>query len=81
VRMTGRWSYASGAQFATWASLSGVVTDEAGAIIDAVMGFVPTSELTMEDTWHTTGMRGTAPHVLCDAVTLRACRSSSVRRL
>ena len=23
------------------------------------MGFAPTSELTMEDTWHTTGMRGT----------------------
>jgi alkylation response protein AidB-like acyl-CoA dehydrogenase len=59
VRMTRRWSYASGAQFATWASLSGVVTDEAGAVIDALMGFVPTSELTMEDTWHTTGMRGT----------------------
>lgn len=57
--MTGRRSYASGAQFATWASLSGVVTDEAGAVIDAVMGFVPTSELTIEDTWHTTGMRGT----------------------
>jgi 3-hydroxy-9,10-secoandrosta-1,3,5(10)-triene-9,17-dione monooxygenase len=59
VRMTGRWSYASGAQFATWASLSGLVTDETGAVVDAVMGFVPTSELTMEDTWHTTGMRGT----------------------
>ena len=57
--MTGRWPYASGAQFATWASISGVVTDEAGASIDAVMGFAPTSELTMEDTWYTTGMRGT----------------------
>jgi 3-hydroxy-9,10-secoandrosta-1,3,5(10)-triene-9,17-dione monooxygenase len=59
VRMTGRWSYASGAHFATWASLSAVVTDAAGAVVDAVMGFAPTSELAMEDTWHTTGMRGT----------------------
>jgi 3-hydroxy-9,10-secoandrosta-1,3,5(10)-triene-9,17-dione monooxygenase len=58
VRMTGRWSYASGAHFATWASISGVVTDESG-VVDAVTGFAPTSELTMEDTWHTTGMRGT----------------------
>ncbi len=57
--MTGRWSYASGAHFATWASISGVVTDESGAVVDAVTGFAPTSELTMEDTWHTTGMRGT----------------------
>jgi 3-hydroxy-9,10-secoandrosta-1,3,5(10)-triene-9,17-dione monooxygenase len=59
VRMTGRWSYASGAHFATWASISGVLTDESGAVVDAVTGFAPTSELTMEDTWHTTGMRGT----------------------
>ena len=59
VRLTGRWSYASGAHFATWASLAGVVTDQSGAVVDAVMGFAPTSELTMEDTWHTTGMRGT----------------------
>jgi 3-hydroxy-9,10-secoandrosta-1,3,5(10)-triene-9,17-dione monooxygenase len=59
VRLTGRWSYASGAHFATWASLAGAVTDQSGAVVDAVMGFAPTSELTMEDTWHTTGMRGT----------------------
>ena len=59
VRMTGRWPYASGAHFATWASISGVLTDESGAVVDAVMGFAPASELTMEDTWHTTGMRGT----------------------
>jgi 3-hydroxy-9,10-secoandrosta-1,3,5(10)-triene-9,17-dione monooxygenase len=58
VRMTGRWSYASGAHFATWASISAVVTDEAGAV-DAIIGFAPTSELAMADTWHTTGMRGT----------------------
>jgi 3-hydroxy-9,10-secoandrosta-1,3,5(10)-triene-9,17-dione monooxygenase len=59
VRMTGRWSYASGAHFATWASIAGVVTDESGAVVEAVMCFAPASELTMEDTWHTTGMRGT----------------------
>jgi len=59
VRMTGRWPYASGAHFATWASISGAVTDESGAVIDVVMGFAPASELTMEDTWHTVGMRGT----------------------
>ena len=57
--MTGRWSYASGAHFATWVALSGVVTDETGGVVEAVMGFAPASELIMEDTWHTTGMRGT----------------------
>ena len=30
-----------------------------GRVVDVVMGLVPTSELTMDDTWHTTGMRGT----------------------
>jgi alkylation response protein AidB-like acyl-CoA dehydrogenase len=59
LRMTGRWPSASGTQHATWATLAAVVLDEADEVVDAVMGTVPVSELRLEDTWHTVGMRGT----------------------
>lgn len=58
VRITGRWPYASGSHHATWASIAGVVINEAGEV-EALMGFARASELTLEDTWHTVGMRGT----------------------
>ncbi len=67
VLMSGRWSYASGAHDATWASLAGLLTDDAGAVVDAVMGFVPASEVTLEDTWRTVGMRGTASNTFVGA--------------
>src|SRR6185295_692662 len=59
LRISGRWPNASGAQHATWASLGAVVLDDADAVVDAVMGAVPVSELRLEDTWHMVGMRGT----------------------
>jgi 3-hydroxy-9,10-secoandrosta-1,3,5(10)-triene-9,17-dione monooxygenase len=59
VRVSGRWPYASGSLHATWASLAARVTDDAGVLIDTVIGLVPVSQVTQEDTWHTTGMRGT----------------------
>jgi 3-hydroxy-9,10-secoandrosta-1,3,5(10)-triene-9,17-dione monooxygenase len=59
VRMSGRWSYASGSHEATWACLGGLLTDDAGAVLDVVMGFVPAADVSLEDTWHTVGMRGT----------------------
>jgi 3-hydroxy-9,10-secoandrosta-1,3,5(10)-triene-9,17-dione monooxygenase len=59
VRLSGRWSYASGSDEATWASLAGLLTDNAGGVVDAVMGFVPTAQVSLDDTWHTVGMRGT----------------------
>jgi alkylation response protein AidB-like acyl-CoA dehydrogenase len=56
--LSGRWSNASGAQHATWASIAAAVVED-GTVVDAVMATVPASELTMEDTWHVIGMRGT----------------------
>jgi 3-hydroxy-9,10-secoandrosta-1,3,5(10)-triene-9,17-dione monooxygenase len=57
--MSGRWSNASGAQDATWASIAAAVLDDEGTVVDAVMATVPASDLTVEDTWHVIGMRGT----------------------
>src|SRR3981081_2843864 len=38
VRVSGRWPYASGSLHATWASLAARVTDDAGVLIDTVIG-------------------------------------------
>jgi alkylation response protein AidB-like acyl-CoA dehydrogenase len=59
LRLSGRWSFASGAHHATWAALSATVTDDAGVPVDGVMCLAPVSEVRMEDTWRTVGMRAT----------------------
>src|ERR1700730_15717591 len=64
VRMSGRWANASGARHATCASIAATVTGDEGEVVGAVMGTVPVSELTLEDTWHTVGMRGTGSKTL-----------------
>jgi 3-hydroxy-9,10-secoandrosta-1,3,5(10)-triene-9,17-dione monooxygenase len=57
--ISGRWSYASGAYHADWASLAVVVTDESEQPVDAMFCIVPAEQLRLEETWHTVGMRGT----------------------
>ncbi|MFE4832657.1 acyl-CoA dehydrogenase family protein [Streptomyces sp. NPDC056672] len=59
LRVSGRWAYSSGAHNATWASMGALIMDEEGGVVDAVLCFAPASEVTLEDTWHTVGMRGT----------------------
>jgi 3-hydroxy-9,10-secoandrosta-1,3,5(10)-triene-9,17-dione monooxygenase len=59
VRISGRWSYASGAHHADWASLAAVVIDESEQPVDAMFCVVPAKQLRLEKTWYTTGMRGT----------------------
>jgi len=63
LRVTGRWPYASGAPHATWAAVGALVPGDAGAP-EVLLCLVPMSELTLEDTWHTVGMRGTGSHTL-----------------
>jgi 3-hydroxy-9,10-secoandrosta-1,3,5(10)-triene-9,17-dione monooxygenase len=59
VRISGRWSYASGAHHADWASLAAVVVDESQEPVDAMFCVVPAKQLRLEKTWYTLGMRGT----------------------
>lgn len=58
VRVTGRWPNVSGCEDAEWAGLA-LTVDEAFS-----WAFIPTSELTVERTWHMAGMRGTGSHTL-----------------
>jgi 3-hydroxy-9,10-secoandrosta-1,3,5(10)-triene-9,17-dione monooxygenase len=63
-RVSGRWAPASGCAYADWAVL-GVTRPDAEDTPDAVgIVLAPMSELTVEDTWFVTGMRGTASNTL-----------------
>ncbi|MGY1549016.1 acyl-CoA dehydrogenase family protein [Streptomyces sp. MN6] len=63
-RVTGRWSYNSGAPHATWAAVGVMLQDDAGAVADQALVLIPASDLSIEDTWHTAGMRATASNTL-----------------
>ncbi|MFD0149491.1 acyl-CoA dehydrogenase family protein [Streptomyces sp. NPDC055721] len=63
-RVSGTWPYNSGAPFATWAAVGALLKDAGGAVVDQALVLIPTSDLTIEDTWHTVGMRGTASNTL-----------------
>lgn len=63
-RVSGRWAPASGCVHADWAVL-GVTQPDAEGTTDAVgIVLAPMSELTVQDTWFVTGMRGTASNTL-----------------
>ncbi|WFB05693.1 acyl-CoA dehydrogenase family protein [Streptomyces sp. LX-29] len=62
--ITGRWPFASGCLHARWALLGTPVTGADGEQTDRGVALVPMDELTVEDTWHTAGMRGTGSHTL-----------------
>ncbi|WP_344118369.1 acyl-CoA dehydrogenase family protein [Streptomyces blastmyceticus] len=63
-RMSGRWYYNSGSSHSSWAVLGMPLTDENGEVVDQAMTLVPRTELTLEDTWFVSGLRGTASNCL-----------------
>jgi len=63
-QVTGRWSFASGCWHASWAVLGIPLEDETGKVVDQAVGYIPMSELEIEDTWFVAGMRGTGSNTL-----------------
>lgn len=64
VRVSGRWSFCSGISHSRWL-FAGCVLDDPHASTDApVLRVValPTADLEILDTWHTSGLRGTGSH-------------------
>ncbi|MCE7002262.1 acyl-CoA dehydrogenase family protein [Kibdelosporangium philippinense] len=57
IKVSGKWPYASGSQICDWAVV-GVPHGEVS------LALLPMSELTVEDTWHVMGMRGTASNTI-----------------
>ena len=56
--VSGRWPWSSGCLHADWAMLGIPIVDADGNKIDEALAFMPMSELTIEETWFTAGMRG-----------------------
>ena len=78
-RATGRWPYLSGITHAAWAQLIFEVIDDATGAGDAPPSYVrlvvPRHEVTVLDTWRTTGMRGTGSYDIEAERSVRAERA------
>ena len=56
-RVTGRWAWGSGSPVAQWMS-GGVMTDD-NRFLQMIF---PMTDITLHDTWHSNGLRGTGSH-------------------
>ena len=64
LSVSGKWTYASGCLHADWGLLAVPLTDDCGQRIGLAFGLVRASELMIEDTWHSAGMKGTGSHTV-----------------
>jgi alkylation response protein AidB-like acyl-CoA dehydrogenase len=62
VAVSGRWSFCSGVPHADWVFLGCVRPAEGERAARPVVAAIPTAQLTVHDTWHTSGLRGTGSH-------------------
>lgn len=71
--ISGRWGFASGSAHAEWFMGGVMIMDEDDQPVDLGWGFIPFSELSIKDTWHVAGMRGTGSNtVIADEVKVSA---------
>jgi alkylation response protein AidB-like acyl-CoA dehydrogenase len=62
--ISGRWPWASGSLHSDWVLVGIMVPDETGEFVDQALAFLPTSEITVEDTWFVAGMKGTGSNTI-----------------
>lgn len=62
--VTGSWGFASGSLHATWAQLGVRLTDDGGQVVGFGNVVIPMDQITIKDTWHVAGMRGTGSNTL-----------------
>lgn len=67
MTVTGKWPYGSASQVADWICGGSVVYDGGEPVVgphgpQTVMVFFPAAEVTIHDTWYTSGLRGTGSH-------------------
>jgi len=58
-QLSGRWSFSSGCDHASWVLLGQLVTNADGQPIDFRTFLLPSSDYAIEDVWDTVGLRGT----------------------
>lgn len=56
----GHWMFCSGSLHATWGYFGMYLKNEDGSIKEQLLATLPFSELTIDDDWHTLGLRGTS---------------------
>lgn len=62
--ISGKWYFSSGSLHADWASLGVIEHDENGAFRNQYLALIPMSELSIEDTWFTAGMRASGSNCI-----------------
>ncbi|MFY9890382.1 MAG: 3-hydroxy-9,10-secoandrosta-1,3,5(10)-triene-9,17-dione monooxygenase oxygenase subunit [Streptosporangiaceae bacterium] len=58
-QVSGRWSFSSGCDHATWVLLGQIVTDDHNRPVDFRTFLLPRAEYAIDDVWDTVGLRGT----------------------
>lgn len=62
--LTGRWPYASGCYHADWAQVGCNIHHPDGRVEHGGNAYVRMSDVTIEDTWHMIGMKGTGSNTI-----------------
>jgi 3-hydroxy-9,10-secoandrosta-1,3,5(10)-triene-9,17-dione monooxygenase len=57
--LSGKWSFSSGCDHATWVLLGGLVFNTEGKVVDFKTFLVPRENYRIEDVWNVVGLRGT----------------------
>ncbi|WP_026454048.1 3-hydroxy-9,10-secoandrosta-1,3,5(10)-triene-9,17-dione monooxygenase oxygenase subunit [Saccharomonospora iraqiensis] len=74
-RLSGKWSFSSGCDHATWVLLGAPAFTADGDPVDFCTYLVPISDYTIEDVWDTVGLRGTGSNdIVVDDVFVPAHR-------
>lgn len=74
-RLSGRWSFSSGCDHATWALLGAMLVGAEGKPVDFMTVLVPRTEYELADVWDPVGLRGTGSNdILVDDVFVPAHR-------
>lgn len=58
-RLTGKWSFSSGCDHASWVFVGGPALDGEGNMVDFCTYLLPLGDYTINDVWDTVGLRGT----------------------
>ena len=64
IVVTGAWNWASGSYHADWSYVGVPINNDEGEFLYPAMALIPNSEITIEDTWFVSGMRGTGSNTL-----------------
>ena len=64
IIVTGAWPWASGSYHADWSYVGVPINNEDGEFMYPAMALIPNSDITIEDTWFVSGMRGTGSNTI-----------------